>query len=175
LDRYRERVRTHVTFRPLRRAALAALLGGDLETASDRVDLPLPEFLLSEDWLWRIRLDQIARNPNDEPWVAWLALRDGQVIGHSGFHGPPDESGEVEIAYTVLPTLRGRGLGGELVDALIAWCAERPDVVSLRASISPDNAASLALVERRGFRRVGEQVDDEDGLEWIFRRAARAP
>jgi [ribosomal protein S5]-alanine N-acetyltransferase len=158
-----------VSFRPLGRAALAALLDGDLEAAARHVGLPLPEFLLSQDWLWRIRLEQIARHPGDEPWVAWLALRDGLVIGHTGFHGPPDEAGEVEVAYTVLPVLRGRGLGGEVLDALIAWCAERDDVLSMRASIGPDNAASLAMVQRRGFRRVGEQVDEEDGLEWIFR------
>ena len=164
---------SRVRFQPLGRAALAALLDGDLDAAARAVRLPsLPPFLLTEDWLWRIRRDQIEQRPDDEPWVAWLALRDGEVIGHSGFHGPPDEAGEVEISYTVLPDLRGRGLAGELLDALLDWCRARHDVRSARAGISPDNTASLALVRRRGFERVGEQVDEEDGLEWIFRRPA---
>ncbi len=165
---------TAVRFAPLGRAALAALIEGDLDAAERSVGLSLPPFLLSEDWLWRIRLDQVERSPEDEPWVAWLAVRSGSVIGHSGFHGPPDESGEVEIAYTVLPELRGRGLAGELLDALLGWCAARGDIRSVRASISPDNTASLALVQHRGFERVGEQIDEEDGPEWIFRRAANA-
>ena len=162
-----------VRFRPLGEVGLSALLEGNLEAAARSAGLPaLPPFLLAEDWLWRIRLDQIARRPGDEQWVAWLAVRDGEVIGHSGFHGPPDEAGEVEISYTVLPELRGRGLAGELLDALLEWCAARDDVRSVRASISPDNTPSLALVRRRGFERVGEQIDEEDGLEWIFRRPA---
>jgi len=165
---------TAVCFRALGRAALAALIEGDLDAAEHSVGLPLPPFLLGEDWLWRIRLDQIDRHPEDEPWVAWLAVRSGAVIGHSGFHGPPDEEGEVEIAYTVLPELRGQGLAGEILDALLAWCADRDDVRSVRASISPGNAASLALVRRRGFRHVGEQVDEEDGPEWIFRLGSAA-
>ncbi|WP_108249004.1 GNAT family N-acetyltransferase [Planctomonas deserti] len=162
-----------VRFRPLGEVGLRAVLDGDLDAAARSACLPaLPPFLLAEDWLWRIRLDQIARRPGDEQWVAWLAVRNGEVIGHTGFHGPPDEAGEVEISYTVLPEFRGRGLAGELLDALLEWCAARDDVRSVRASISPDNTASLALVRRRGFERVGEQIDEEDGLEWIFRRPA---
>jgi ribosomal-protein-alanine N-acetyltransferase len=167
-------VSARVGFRPLGRAALVALLDGDLDGAARETCLRLPEFLLTEGWLWRIRLDQLDRAPEDEPWVAWLAVRDGEVIGHSGFHGRPDGWGEVEVAYTVLPVLRGRGLAGELLDALIAWCAARDDIRSMRASISPDNAASVALVQHRGFERVGEQIDEEDGLEWIFRRVVNA-
>ena len=37
-----------------------------------------------------------------------------------------------------------------------------------RASISPDNVASLAIASRFGFRHVGEQIDDVDGLELVF-------
>lgn len=40
----------------------------------------------------------------------------------------------------------------------------------IRASISPDNAASLAVIRPFGFERVGEQWDDEDGLELVFER-----
>jgi RimJ/RimL family protein N-acetyltransferase len=35
-------------------------------------------------------------------------------------------------------------------------------------SISPDNAASLALAGKLGFVRTGEQMDDIDGLEYVF-------
>ena len=36
-------------------------------------------------------------------------------------------------------------------------------------SISPDNAASLAIAAKLGFTRIGEQMDEVDGLEWVFR------
>ena len=38
----------------------------------------------------------------------------------------------------------------------------------LRATISPDNAASLGLIAQFRFVEVGEQWDDEDGLETIY-------
>jgi [ribosomal protein S5]-alanine N-acetyltransferase len=41
-------------------------------------------------------------------------------------------------------------------------------VRTVRASISPDNIASRRLVEQYGFVEVGEQWDDEDGLERVF-------
>ena len=41
--------------------------------------------------------------------------------------------------------------------------------------ISPDNDVSIAFVRRHGFVEVGEQWDDEDGLEIVFEVAARTP
>jgi len=42
----------------------------------------------------------------------------------------------------------------------------------VRASISPDNVASLATIAGFGFVRAGEQWDAEDGLELLFERTA---
>jgi [ribosomal protein S5]-alanine N-acetyltransferase len=38
----------------------------------------------------------------------------------------------------------------------------------VRATISPGNTASRRLVEQYGFVEVGEQLDDEDGLEIVY-------
>jgi ribosomal-protein-alanine N-acetyltransferase len=46
-------------------------------------------------------------------------------------------------------------------------------VTRVRASVRPDNAPSLRLVRRWGFTEVGEQWDDEDGLETVFEVDAR--
>ena len=45
----------------------------------------------------------------------------------------------------------------------------------MRASIAPDNAPSLRIAERLGLRRVGEQIDEIDGLELVFERSAGYP
>jgi len=37
-----------------------------------------------------------------------------------------------------------------------------------RPSISPDNEPSLRLAQQFGFRQVGEQMDEIDGLEYVF-------
>ena len=96
----------------------------------------------------------------------------GLVVGHGGFHGPPDDDGMVEVAYSVDPAFRRRGYA----KAILPRCCERADadpaVRAVRASIRPDNAGSLATIAGFGFRKVGEQWDPEDGLEFVFQRAA---
>jgi hypothetical protein len=44
----------------------------------------------------------------------------------------------------------------------------------VRVSISPDNVASHRLASQYGFTEVGEQWDDEDGLEIIYEVDLRA-
>jgi RimJ/RimL family protein N-acetyltransferase len=40
-------------------------------------------------------------------------------------------------------------------------------VRTLRASVAPDNDASLRLIGKLGFVQVGEQWDPDDGLELV--------
>jgi ribosomal-protein-alanine N-acetyltransferase len=40
-------------------------------------------------------------------------------------------------------------------------------VSTVRASISPDDVASRTLVEAHGFTVVGQQWDEEDGLQIV--------
>jgi RimJ/RimL family protein N-acetyltransferase len=156
------------SFVPLPPPVLTALLDGDLAGASARCGVALPPFFLEEGWLWRIRLDQVRADPVAQDWVVRaLVVEPDGVVGHAGFHGPPDADGMVEVAYTVVPDLRGRGHAGAALAALVAEAAASPDVRVVRASVQPDNAASLAVVRRAGFVHVGDQVDEQDGLELV--------
>ncbi len=51
---------------------------------------------------------------------------------------------------------------------MLEQAASEESVRTVRASIRPDNEASLALVAQFSFVEVGEQWDDEDGLETIY-------
>jgi len=48
-------------------------------------------------------------------------------------------------------------------------------VRTVRVSISPDNIASYQLAMQYGFTEVGQQWDDEDGLEIIYEVDAGHP
>ena len=96
----------------------------------------------------------------------------GAIVGLGNFHDAPDERGMVEIGYRVLPPFRGQGFGAEIALTMWARAAAHPDVAWLRATVSPDNVASLAIIRRAGFVHVGEQDDPEDGLELVFEMAA---
>jgi len=152
--------------------ALTALIDGDLAAASAAAGARLSPFLAEEEWLWRIRRDDIARDPAAAEWIARAVLDadSDEVVGHGGFHGPPDADGTVEIAYTVAPEHRRRGYATAIVTALLDRAAADPRVHAVRASIRPDNAGSLATIAKFGFRKVGEQWDPVDGLEHVFRR-----
>jgi ribosomal-protein-alanine N-acetyltransferase len=163
-----------IRFVQLSPAALTALIDGDLHAASAAAGVCLTDYLVSESWLWRIRLEQIHRDPASAEWIARaaVAVPDGIVVGHGGFHGPPDDDGTVEVAYSVDPAHRRRGYAKAMLSALLRRADRDPSVRAVRASIRPDNAGSLATIAGFGFRKVGEQWDAEDGLEHVFLRSA---
>ena len=63
-----------------------------------------------------------------------------------------------------------RGHARRLLATALAWAAADPRVRTVRASISPTNVASLSTIRPFGFTHVGEQWDDEDGLELLYER-----
>jgi RimJ/RimL family protein N-acetyltransferase len=156
---------------------MEALALDDVESASRAFGSPLPPWFGSGECarVWRRRVQEIAADPSCAYWVARLAVDDegGEPVGHAGFHGPPDDSGMVEIGYSVRPDRRRRGYAKGIVRSLLEWAAQEPGVRRVRASISPDNLASLATIAGFGFEHVGEQWDDEDGLELVFENVLR--
>jgi RimJ/RimL family protein N-acetyltransferase len=160
-----------IRFVQLSPAALVALIDGDLRAASEAAGHPLTEYLLDEAWLWRIRLADIRQDPEAAGWIARAAVNEqGEVVGHGGFHGPPDEDGIVEVAYSVDPRHRRQGYARAMLRALLQRADAEPGVKGVRASIRPDNIGSKATIAGFGFKKVGEQWDPEDGLEDVYLR-----
>jgi ribosomal-protein-alanine N-acetyltransferase len=57
----------------------------------------------------------------------------GEAVAEIGFHGPPDESGSVEIGYRVVTGYRRRGFAEEGSCQLLDWAfangvAHRPSL-----------------------------------------------
>ena len=63
-------------------------------------------------------------------------------------------AGVVEHSVYVRPDACGRGVGHQLLDALIR-STERAGIWTIQSGIFPENTASLALHARAGFRTVG--------------------
>ncbi len=59
--------------------------------------------------------------------------------------------------------------------ALLDRARQDPAVTTFRATVSPDNAASRDLVLSEGLVEVGEQQDDEDGVEIVYELAVDHP
>lgn len=156
----------------LSEAVHAALADGDLDGANELAPVPLPPAFAAEDWrwLWALRRDQVRSDPVAAGWVtgAIWAADEAVVVGRAGFHGPPDAAGMVELGYEVLPAHRRRGHARAALAAMLRRAAVETQVQTVRVTISPDNAASHAVIGPFGFVRVGEQWDEQDGLEIVY-------
>ncbi|HEU4567022.1 MAG TPA: GNAT family protein [Marmoricola sp.] len=152
--------------------ALRALAEGDLAAANALSPVPLSDYLAGPECrgVWRMRSEQVEREPASAAWVTGVIWDEVQqvAVGRAGYHGPPDASGMVEIGYAVDLVFRRRGYARAALLALLQRAHDEPQVSTVRLSIRPDNDASLRLAAQHGFVQVGEQWDDEDGLELVY-------
>jgi RimJ/RimL family protein N-acetyltransferase len=144
------------------RDGVGAELGGDVGA----------DWLDDAQWLIALRREQLRAHPDHLPWLIRPVLRreagePPEAIGYVNFHAPPNDEGTAEIGYALLPAWRGRGYGLEAARGALTWAAGDSRVRTLRASVAPDNTASLNLIAKLGFVQVGEQWDPDDGLELV--------
>ncbi len=86
-------------------------------------------------------------------WFRWAILaRDGEFLGAVGFN----RLGHIaEFAYHLHPSAWGNGYMREAAEAALAWRRSQPEAEEVEAFIHPENAASIGLATRLGFRRAG--------------------
>jgi RimJ/RimL family protein N-acetyltransferase len=160
-------------------SALQALAAGDLAEAGRLAPVPVTPYLVGPECrgVWQMRAAQVALDPASGAWVTGLVrdARGQRTVGRAGFHGPPDAAGMVEVGYSIDPAYRRQGHARAAVRALLARAGREPVVRTVRASVRPDNTASRDLVLAAGFRVVGEQLDEEDGLEIVYEVSAAGP
>lgn len=100
-------------------------------------------------------------------WESWdaahlkscrlVARADGQVLGWAALCPVSSRcvyAGVAEGSVYVARSQRGNGVGTALLKALIQ-ASEAKGVWTLEAGVFPENQASLSLLRKQGFRRVG--------------------
>ncbi|HET8560327.1 MAG TPA: GNAT family N-acetyltransferase [Marmoricola sp.] len=96
-----------------------------------------------------------ARSPGWGPRHVVRAF-DGLVVGSIGFYGPPeaaaDATPEVEVGYGLVASARGHGAATEALRALLVETDRLG--VRVRASVVPENAASLRVLTKCGFTEL---------------------
>jgi ribosomal protein S18 acetylase RimI-like enzyme len=103
-----------------------------------------------DDWVaapesrWRDRLSSVPLN--------LVARRGGEPVGMAS--GVYDGADEAElISMWVDPTVRGAGVAGALIDAVVRWAAETGRTTYLM--VRSDNARAIAAYGRAGFVDLG--------------------
>jgi [ribosomal protein S5]-alanine N-acetyltransferase len=154
---------------------MQALRRRDVAAAESEIGASVPPNM-SEDLehFLEYRIADLSADPTAQPWLGRaivLTDRDGRrVVGSIGFHSPPDDSGQVEVGYRVEPAYRRQGVATEVVRALFEWAWREHGITRFRASTTPDNLASQAVLARFGFIHVGTQMDEYDGEELVYER-----
>ena len=97
-----------------------------------------------------------------------VARRDGAVAGWAALSPVSARwcyRGVAEVSVYVAEAARGAGVGRALLEELVS-CSESAGVWTLQSIVFAENAASLALHARCGFRVVGrrERIAERDGV-----------
>jgi RimJ/RimL family protein N-acetyltransferase len=163
--------------RTLPAAALAALVAGDRVEASRIAGLDLGDFPDEETGIAEQRLKDVTADPAYLPWsLRAMALKPGLAfVGHFNFHTKPGADylqelapGAIEFGYFVMPGRRRQGFAEEAVLGMMRWAQCSHGIQRFVVSISPDNAASVAMAAKLGFARIGSHIDEADGYEDIL-------
>ena len=153
---------------------MRALAHGDVPAAEEVMNATVPADMPQDLKNFLVfRLAQLEAEPHVREWLGRVmvltdASGDRRIIGSLGFHGPPDAEGRAEVGYRVEPEHRRQGYAREAIEALFDWAHQTHGVTRFLASIDPNNEPSLRLASGFGYRKIGEQMDDIDGLEYVF-------
>ena len=95
----------------------------------------------------------------------WMIVKKDsmQVIGDIGFHGKPNEKGEVEIGYGLIEKERGKGFGFEALRAIMDWLSTQDSVRVIKADCLISNIPSIRILEKVGMKEINR---DENLIYW---------
>ncbi len=144
---------------------------GENEDVFANRDFENPYGVISKENLPRTnRVADVRENPEHVRWYYRMIVERERnlVVGSVSFHAAPDERGMVEIGIGIAPDEQGNGFASEALFGMWNWVAHEPGVKFLRYTVSPTNRPSIAIIKKFAFPQIGEQIDEEDGLELIF-------
>ena len=160
---------------------MEALRQRDLGAAEHLIGAKVPTQMPDElAHFLEYRIADLTADASWQPWLGRAIVLDDpragrRVIGSVGFHGPPDETGQVEVGYRIEPEFRRQGVATEVVGALFEWAWREHGITRFRASTAPDNTASQGVLAKFGLVQTGRQMDDDDGEELVFERDGWSP
>lgn len=109
----------------------------------------------------------IAERDEESPTLLAVDRSTGEAAGLVILFESVADTGEgtdLRLGYLLAEAAWGQGLATELLDGLIRWCRDQPDLVSLSGGVATINDASTRVLDRLGFTLVdtnGPATDDE--------------
>lgn len=127
--------------------------------------IPLVEDCDSTERLLEATQQMYLRVGYQEPWVAYVAVKDNRIAGTCAFKSAPTNN-KVEIAYFTLPQFQGQGIGSKMVEALISIArSENPRLTITAQTLSEENASN-SILKKFGFSLERVILHPEGGESW---------
>ncbi len=106
------------------------------------------------------RRDFIRRKRDNPAEILILAELNGEIVGNIDFHvGNRQRTAHAgEFGMGMLPKLRSRGLGTLLLDTLIAWANDVPQLEKINLRVISNNPRAMALYRKLGFVEEGRRA-----------------
>jgi RimJ/RimL family protein N-acetyltransferase len=99
-----------------------------------------------------------------DPWGPRHIVRGVTALGSIGCFGPPEVSAdgvpEVEVGYGLVDEAHGHGFATEALQGLLA--ATDSLGIRVRASVAPENRASVRVLAKSGFTELRGANEDGD-------------
>ena len=113
-----------------------------------------------EQWLAQMDKDD---------YPVYVAVHDDEIVGWAAyfqFVTPAIYYGTVEDSVYISPSAQGKGVGSELLDALMDIAADDPYIETMITYIVDTNAGSIALHKKFGFKETGRMpnIHTKDGV-----------
>jgi ribosomal-protein-alanine N-acetyltransferase len=109
-------------------------------------------------------IELLKKNGNDG-FNMWLIIekKNNLIIGSAGYIGKPDNEGNIEIGFGIIPSKRKNGFCNESVKALLKWGLSHDEVNGIIARCEKSNIASKKTIMKLGFEFLNEK---DDLLTW---------
>jgi RimJ/RimL family protein N-acetyltransferase len=134
------------------RVSLRPLVDADLDAIYEQMKDPesvrMAAFTAEDPADRHAFLAHMSRIRADPSAVQHVIEADGTIAGTIGSFRLDDRT---EVTYWIDRALWGRGIASAALQSLLSTTTERP----LFARAATDNAASLRVLEKAGFRRIG--------------------
>ncbi len=134
------------------------ILPGDLEAASGLfTDADAQRFYLRRtiaDKEISSYVERIAADEEREGFGVWPAIekQSRKLVGACGLSRVADLAGEVEVEWIFAPDARNKGYASEAAQAVLTFALGQPNIERVIALVDPENAPSIAIVNRLGMR-----------------------
>ncbi|CBW86449.1 GNAT family N-acetyltransferase [Listeria ivanovii] len=117
-------------------------------------------------------LENVKKDDRMIKWTRLVVLKEeNKIIGEIGGQGIPDETGEIEIGYSIVPDYQNKGYMTEALIGMIAWLEKQPVIHRIFARCYENNEASIRVLKHNQFVRIKEKdVFERQGrvMMWEF-------